>query len=71
MAEVVAEGVVRGYEGHGSQGLSEAVARRMTESSMAGGGRRNRWCGSEELGMREAHQQATETGGRELLHFGA
>ena len=71
VAEVVAEGAVRGCEGHGSQGQSEAVARRTTESSMAGGGRRNWQCGSEELGLRGACRRSTVTGGRELLCFGA
>ena len=71
MAKVVAEGAVRGCKGHESQGWSKVVAGRMMESSMAGGGRRKWRCGSEELGLWEAHRQATETGGRELLRFGA
>ena len=58
---------VRGREGHESQGRSEAVAGRTTEPSMAGGGRRNRRCGCEELGLREVRWRVMVTGGRELL----
>ena len=60
----------RHYEGHESQGRSKVVARRTTESSMPGSGRRKQRCGSEELGLLEARRRATETSGRELLRFG-